>query len=72
MEDPNWNVPPGEQLTLDLPVITGSVGVEAHDAFATEREAANLLRKLARALGEHRAAMDLEEYQRGLVLENIV
>lgn len=71
MKDSNWDVPPSGHLNLDFPAISRSVRLYARDAFVREVEAANLLLKLARALGEHRApSMHFEEYQRGLFLPN--
>jgi hypothetical protein len=71
MEDRNWIVAPGQQLSLDLPEI--QLGLRPDDpteAFARVQHATKLLRELARALGEQRAAMDFEEYRRGLTESN--
>lgn len=68
MQDNNWKILPGQQLSLDLPEVARTNQPNAHDTFARKQHAAKLLRELARALGEQRAAMDLEDYCRSLIL----
>jgi hypothetical protein len=67
MEDRNWTVPPGQQLSLNLPEVATTSRLDPVETFARQRHAAELLRQLARALGEQRAAMDLEDYRRSLI-----
>jgi hypothetical protein len=68
MQDNNWKILPGQQLSLNLPEVANSPQPDPKEAFAQKQRAAELLRELARALGEQRAAMDLEDYCRSLVL----
>ena len=69
MNDKNWNVAPGQQLSLDLAELTIAPTIDPRGAFARQQHARELLRQLARALGEQRAAMDLEHLRKSLVLD---
>jgi hypothetical protein len=68
MHDDYRKIQPGQQLSLNLPEVATIKQSDTFEAFAREKRAAELLRELARALGEQRAAIDLEDYCRSLVI----
>lgn len=68
MQDNNFKILPDQQLSLNLPEAANNAQPDPNEAFAHKQHAVELLRELARALGEQRAAMDLDDYCRSLVL----
>lgn len=68
-QDNGWNIAPGQQLSLDLREVVIGTFVDPIGTFAGRQRAAELLRQLARVLGEQRAAIDLEHLRKSLVLD---
>lgn len=68
MQNSEWTLPTGHQLSLGLFDGPMCPPPDPREEFERARNAEELLRQLARALGEVRATMDMEDLQKSLVL----
>lgn len=68
MNSQDWSMLAGQQLSLDLPDMIQRSPPGPREEFMRAKNAEDLLRQLARTLGELRATIDLEELQSSLVM----
>lgn len=67
--DGSWRVPPGGQLSFDLPAPERDAPPSATELYRNEMLLANLVKDLAGALGQARAAADLKRLRERLLRE---